>query len=82
MLPIHVLRRDLKPLNIFVTSSDDTKLGDFGLARQKAMDRMSRVGTPCYREGALMTVHMHALSVCMRGLSYGACEQSSDAVLS
>ena len=29
-----VLHRDIKPLNIFMTSSDQVKLGDVGIARE------------------------------------------------
>ena len=30
---VKMLHRDLKPLNVFITAKDATKLGDFGLAR-------------------------------------------------
>jgi serine/threonine protein kinase len=30
---LKMLHRDLKPLNVFITAKDATKLGDFGLAR-------------------------------------------------
>ena len=44
-----VIHRDLKPQNIFLSASGDTKIGDFGLAgKTSAGGAMSRVGTPAY----------------------------------
>lgn len=47
----HVLHRDLKPANVFLDSSDNVKLGDFGLARVLQHDTSfakTFVGTPYY----------------------------------
>ncbi|KAJ1475463.1 kinase-like domain-containing protein, partial [Baffinella frigidus] len=47
------LHRDLKPLNIFITSGNQVKIGDFGLARQVDNTRRDEIGgwalgAPCY----------------------------------
>jgi serine/threonine protein kinase len=39
---LKMLHRDLKPLNVFITAKDATKIGDFGLARY-LLDDCSRV---------------------------------------
>ena len=47
----HVLHRDLKPANVFLDSSNNVKLGDFGLARVLMHDTSfakTFVGTPYY----------------------------------
>ncbi|CAK0890324.1 unnamed protein product [Prorocentrum cordatum] len=46
-----VLHRDLKPLNIFLTSQGDVKLGDFGIARvleSTTAGAQTTIGTPFY----------------------------------
>mmetsp|Transcript_51227 Transcript_51227/g.166024 ORF Transcript_51227/g.166024 Transcript_51227/m.166024 type:complete len:824 (+) Transcript_51227:178-2649(+) len=46
----HVLHRDLKPLNIFLTRQGIVKLGDFGIARviESSMGAQTMIGTPHY----------------------------------
>jgi len=40
-----VLHRDIKPANIFVLDDDGVKLGDFGIAKVKGIDGLTRVGS-------------------------------------
>ena len=40
-----VLHRDIKPANIFITGNDNIKIGDFGIAKVKGIDGLTRVGS-------------------------------------
>ncbi len=40
-----VLHRDIKPANIFITTNDNVKIGDFGIAKVKGIDGLTRVGS-------------------------------------
>jgi NIMA (never in mitosis gene a)-related kinase len=47
----HVLHRDLKPQNIFVTAEDNLRLGDFGISKvigSESLKDSSYIGTPYY----------------------------------
>jgi serine/threonine protein kinase len=63
----NTLHRDLKPLNIFI-SRNSVKIGDFGLARQFAANRMSRVGTPCYLAPEVLNSERYAEEADIWGL--------------
>jgi len=46
-----IFHRDIKSQNIFVTSNDDIKIGDFGISKvlDNTKDNLQTlVGTPCY----------------------------------
>ena len=46
----NVLHRDLKPQNIFLTSDQTLKIGDFGISRKLEQSQMAltSLGTPYY----------------------------------
>lgn len=53
-----ILHRDIKPANIFIDTSGDVKLGDFGLARELSSESKfaeTYVGTPYYMSPELIS---------------------------
>ena len=53
-----ILHRDIKPANIFLDSSQNVKIGDFGLAKELSSDQTcakTNVGTPFYMSPELMS---------------------------
>lgn len=76
----HIIHRDVKPENIFVASSGNYKLGDFGIARtiEKTTGDLSRKGTYSYMapeiyrgESYGTTVDLYSLGVVMYSLLNG-----------
>nr|CEL65187.1 TPA: Protein kinase domain containing protein, related [Neospora caninum Liverpool] len=48
---MHILHRDLKPQNLFLTANDDLQIGDFGIAKMlgsPAACAQTTIGTPYY----------------------------------
>ncbi|KFG58701.1 NEK kinase [Toxoplasma gondii RUB] len=48
---MHILHRDLKPQNLFLTANDDLQIGDFGIAKileSPAACAQTTIGTPYY----------------------------------
>lgn len=76
----HIIHRDVKPENIFVASSGNYKLGDFGIARtiEKTSGDLSRKGTYSYMAPEIYrgepygtTVDLYSLGVVMYSLLNG-----------
>lgn len=63
------IHRDIKPTNIFFTSSDSVRLGDFGLSRRcETQGRKTVVGTPYYFAPELMQHQRYTNKVDMWGM--------------
>lgn len=71
----HIIHRDVKPNNIFVSSTGDFKLGDFGIARtikEQESQKLSQKGTRPYMAPEMLSgshynfnVDMYALGIVM-----------------
>ena len=58
----NIIHRDLKPQNIFLTASNDVKIGDFGLAGELTPGGFkARVGTPAYIAPEMLTQDQSAI---------------------
>eukprot|EP01065_Artemidia_motanka_P002665 TRINITY_DN1125_c3_g1_i1.p1 TRINITY_DN1125_c3_g1~~TRINITY_DN1125_c3_g1_i1.p1 ORF type:complete len:858 (+),score=341.97 TRINITY_DN1125_c3_g1_i1:75-2576(+) len=62
------IHRDVKPTNIFFTTEDAVRLGDFGLSRRAEAGRKTVVGTPYYFAPELMLHQRYTNKVDMWGV--------------